>query len=215
MDDDNNFSLELNWTKIVVAFITASITLVGTLTTVYLKYKLRNEDKKDPVVSALERSQVLSKRMVKVRDSVDASRVTVAQFHNGTTFASGQKYDKISITHQVVAPGVSRTKSEIRGLPITLFEDALLETQQTGRKFYQQPGEIPNVGNIFADEGVRSVYIFKLESVDERFAGVIFVEFVGRTVQLSQQEIEYLDRQAVAIGSYLSSENLTQFQSND
>lgn len=194
--------INIDWTKILVAFITATITLAGTLGTVYLRHKLT--EKKDPIVQRLKSGERLNAELDKILERSDASRVTVAQFHNGSKLASGHEYEKISTTHQVVGPGVSRSKKRIADLPITLFDDVLLKVDKQHVVFYDNASEIPNVGSIFREEGVMSLYILELESVEGRYAGVMFIEYNSETEKLGEKEIRSLREEARAVGAYLS-----------
>lgn len=203
---DRTTTLKVNWTKILVAFITATITLIGTLGTVYLKHYLKPE-KKDPITQRLENSAVLHSELKRIQRKTEAARVTVAQFHNGSKFASGKQYEKISVTHQAVDQGVSSTENRISELPITLFEDVLLNVQKKDVVHYTNSSEIPNVGSIFREEGVTSLYIFKLEAVDSKYVGVMFLEYTRNQKELSRSTLKTIKEEARAIGSYLSSQN--------
>ena len=204
--DDRTTTLKVNWTKILVAFITATVTLIGTLGTVYLKHYLKPE-KEDPIIQRLEKSAVLHSELERIQRKTEAARVTVAQFHNGSKFASGKQYEKISVTHQAVGQGVSSTENRISELPITLFEDVLLNVQKKDVVHYTNSSEIPNVGSIFREEGVTSLYIFKLEAVDSKYVGVMFLEYTRNQKELSRSTLKTIKEEARAIGSYLSSQN--------
>lgn len=204
--DDRTTILKINWTKILVAFITATITLIGTLGTVYLKHYLEPKEK-DPIIQRLENSAVLHSELERIQRKSEAARVTIAQFHNGSKFASGKQYEKISITHQAVDQGVSSTENRISELPITLFENVLLNVQKKDVVYYDDSSKIPNVGSIFREEGVTTLYIFKLEAVDSKYVGVMFLEYTRNQKELSRSTLETIKEEARAVGSYLSSQN--------
>lgn len=204
--DDRTTILKINWTKILVAFITATITLIGTLGTVYLKHYLEPKEK-DPIIQRLENSAVLHSELERIQRKSEAARVTIAQFHNGSKFASGKQYEKISITHQAVDQGVSSTENRISELPITLFENVLLNLQKKDVVYYDDSSKIPNVGSIFREEGVTTMYVFKLEAVDSKYVGVMFLEYTRNQKELSRSTLETIKEEARAVGSYLSSQN--------
>ena len=107
---------------VLVAVITA---LVGPAVLEYVKVKLSKSTSKDIVRDDIERNMVIFDEISEIRETLDADRIWVSQFHNGGHFLHTNKsIQKFSITYEDVKPGVSSIIHLFTDIPLSLYSRA-------------------------------------------------------------------------------------------
>ena len=108
---------------VLVAVITA---LVGPAVLEYVKVKLSKSTSKDIVRDDIERNMVIFDEISEIRETLDADRIWVSQFHNGGHFLHTNKsIQKFSITYEDVKPGVSSIIHLFTDIPLSLYSRAM------------------------------------------------------------------------------------------
>ena len=108
---------------VLVAVITA---LVGPAVLEYVKVKLSKSTSKDIVRDDIERNIVIFDEISEIRETLDADRIWVSQFHNGGHFLHTNKsIQKFSITYEDVKPGVSSIIHLFTDIPLSLYSRAM------------------------------------------------------------------------------------------
>jgi hypothetical protein len=127
-----------------------------------------------------------------------ASRVLIAQFHNGQNYYGGYSYSKLTITHETVDNGVATVAFNLREIPLSLYAEdlALVKKKAYDNEEFQEllpTNYVFITPNSFGDSknsstskqrmlrmGVEGYYCFLLRgNVDkeERDIGAVFVQY--------------------------------------
>lgn len=140
-----------------------------------------------------------------------ASRVLVAQFHNGQSYYSGYSYSKLTITHEVVDAGVASIAFNMKEIPLSLYaEDLALVKQSTNKYvFITSDSFVSNRTSSVSRQrmlrmGVEGYYCFLLQGIvdkEDREIGAVFLQYgdLDRVRNISN-EIEEL---IATVESYL------------
>lgn len=65
----------------------------------------------------------------------EASRVLVAQFHNGQNYYGGYSYSKLTVTHEAISPGVGALSFNLKEIPLSLYAEDLEIVKQSPTKY--------------------------------------------------------------------------------
>jgi len=108
---------------VLVAVITA---LVGPVGLEYVKAKLSKSTSKDIVKDDIERNLVIFDEISEIRETLNADRIWISQFHNGGHFLHTNKsIQKFSITYEDVKPGIGSIIHLFTDIPLSLYSRAM------------------------------------------------------------------------------------------
>ena len=108
---------------VLVAIITA---LVGPAGLEYVKAKLSKPTSKDIVKDDIERNLVIFDEISEIRETLNADRIWISQFHNGGHFLHTNKsIQKFSITYEDVKPGIGSIIHLFTDIPLSLYSRAM------------------------------------------------------------------------------------------
>ena len=108
---------------VLVAIITA---LVGPAGLEYVKAKLSTSTSKDIVRDDIERNLVIFDEISEIRETLNADRIWISQFHNGGHFLHTNKsIQKFSITYEDVKPGIGSIIHLFTDIPLSLYSRAM------------------------------------------------------------------------------------------
>ena len=199
-------SQTIDTTPIIVAFLTG---VAGPILVLIVKEILKKmKPAPDMIKEACEIGDLITSKIDHVKDLVDADRVWVAQFHNGGHFyPTGKSIAKFSIFYESVNVGIPSIQSNFQNIPVNLFSKSVNELLKTNSI------EIPNVSNhevpsfglryIGEDSKCKSIYIFAIKTIDDKFIGALGVTFTKRVHTLDEHTIQQLHIQAAQIGGVL------------
>jgi hypothetical protein len=193
-------------TEIIIAFLTG---VLGPSIIIAVKYYFDvKKSKYDPVKDTLIMGNLITSKIDQIRDEFDADRVWITQFHNGGHFyPTGKSMAKFSMIFESVAAGVFSLQSSLQNIPVNLFSKSLnylLENHSLPIPDYSDES-IPNYGLKALGEGTgcKSGYFFSIKTIDEKFIGVLGIEYTNATKKLSEIEITELSNYASLIGGVL------------
>ena len=140
----------------------------------------------------------------------DADRVWVTQFHNGGNFyPTGKSMAKFSIMYETVNPGISSVQSNFHNIPVNLFSKSINEL------LTNDVIEIPDFKDdtiatfglkyIAEESGCKSAYLFAIKTIEDKFIGVLSVEYTKEIKTLDMESINHLQVHASSIGGVLMS----------
>lgn len=188
--------------------IVAIITMLGSLATVYLKH-LIEESKKvkaDPIRDTHERDALLYDKLNEVRVTLNADRVYIVQYHNGSHFKSGQSMMKLSMTHEVLAAGIRSELENTQGLPISMFANVFQQFYRDGYIVIEDMDH-KSVDQLLASyykkRGVQSVYAYPIKNLHGHFIGSIMVSFLKDPTTLAYEHCEMIEQTAALVSGYL------------
>ena len=195
-----------NLASILIAFITG---VIGPIAILYIKHLLDKKKKKpDMVVDVLKVSELVTHKIEEIREGVNADRVWLTQFHNGGHFyPTGKSITKFSIMYETVNTGVSSVQTNYQNIPVHLFSKSL--NQLVIADLIEIPDfedvTIATYGLRYAAEesGCKSSYLFAVKSIDNKFIGVLGIDYTKDKTQLDDDVINNIMVHASSLGGVL------------
>ncbi len=194
-------------TGIVVAIITS---ILGPVIVVLLNTRLNKKKKGgDMVADALAVSDKIMHKLDYIKDEFKADRVWLAQFHNGGHFyPTGKSIAKFSMVYEIVESTTKSIQSNFQNIPVSLFSkpiNHLLEKEVIEIPDYRDE-TVATYGlkYIAEDAGSKSTYMFAIKTIDNKFIGVLAIDFTRKRVQLDHDQINIIHNHATAIGGVLN-----------
>ena len=193
--------------EVTIAFITGVISPV-TIFLVKNWVEKKKVGKPDMVAEVLQLSELVTKKIDEIREDNNVDRVWVTQFHNGGHFyPTGKSIAKFSIIYETVAIGASSIQHSLQNIPVNLFSKSLNELVKND--IIKIPDfkddTIPTYGlkYIAEENGCKSGYLFAIKSIDDRFIGVLGIDYTKRKVSLEDNAINEIMRQVSSLGGVL------------
>lgn len=193
---------------IIVAFITG---VIGPTTVIYVKNLLEKRKKKpDMVVEALKVSELVTHKMDEIKEGLKADRVWITQFHNGGHFyPTGKSITKFSIMYESVSTGVSSIQSSYQNIPVHLFSKSLnqLVTADLIEISDFEDPKIATYGLRYAaaESGCKSGYLFAIKTIDDKFIGVLGIDYTKNKTKLDDEVINNIMIHASSLGGVMMS----------
>jgi hypothetical protein len=198
--------------SIIVAFITG---VLGPVLLLFIKNKLEKKpEKPDMVKDALRISELVNNKIEDIREELRADRVWIAQFHNGGHFyPTGKSMTKFSIIYEVVNGSVTSIQSNFQGIPVNLFsrsinqllDNCIIEVPD----FKDETIATFGLKYVAEESGCKSAYLFAIKTIDEKFIGILGIDFTKRKTKLDEKSITQLKVSATSLGGVLM-DNLSQ-----
>lgn len=192
--------------SIIVAFITG---VLGPVLLLFIKNKLEKKpEKPDMVKDALRISELVNNKIEVIREELRADRVWIAQFHNGGHFyPTGKSMAKFSIIYEVVNGSVSSIQSNFQGIPVNLFsrsinqllDNCIIEVPD----FKDETIATFGLKYVAEESGCKSAYLFAIKTIDEKFIGILGIDFTKRKTKLDEKTITHLQVSATSLGGVL------------
>lgn len=194
-----------NIVSIVIAFITG---VMGPVILLILKSRLEKKNKPDMVTEALMVSELVQHKIEEIREEVKADRVWVTQFHNGGHFyPTGKSIAKFSVMYETVATEVPSIQQSFQNIPVNLFSKSM------NRLAIHDTIEIPNFKDediltyglkyVAEDNGCKSTYLFAIKTIDDRFIGVMGLDYTKKKVLLDEDTVNNVLVQSSSLGGVL------------
>jgi len=191
--------------SVIIAFITG---VMGPVVLLILKSRLEKKNKPDMVTEALKVSELVQHKIEEIREGVKADRVWVTQFHNGGHFyPTGKSIAKFSVMYETVDTGVSSIQHSFQNIPVNLFSKSM------NRLVFADIIEIPNLKDddilpyglkyIAEDNGCKSTYLFAIKTIDDRFIGVLGLDYTKKKALLDDDVVNNVLVQSSTLGGVL------------
>jgi len=104
------------WTLLVHS---TSLTFVVLLTLLLKKLQSFSATRMHSLVRSIEQDVRVCVLLNLMLERTQASRVLLAQFHNGESLSSGKHFMRISVTHEATAPGVAPLSKYLQNMPLS------------------------------------------------------------------------------------------------
>jgi hypothetical protein len=195
-----------NLASIIVAFITG---VIGPIAILYIKHILDKRKKKpDMVMDTLRVSELVNSKLDHIKEEFNADRVWVSQFHNGGNFyPTGRSMAKFSIMYETVGLNAASVQSNFKNIPVNLFSRSINELLNNDvieiSDFKDET--IPTFGlkYIAEETGCKSEYLFAIKTIDDKFIGVLSLDYTKRKTKLNMEDINHLQVHASSLGGVL------------
>jgi hypothetical protein len=197
-----------NLTSIVIAFITG---VIGPILIIYIKNRLESKKAKpDMVMDTLRVSELVNQRIDHIKEEFNADRVWISQFHNGGNFyPTGRSMAKFSIMYESVGPNVGSVQTNFKNIPVNLFSRSINELLQNDiieiPDFKDEKTATYGLKYIAEESGCKSSYLFAIKTIEDKFIGVLSIEYTKRKKDLDMESINHLQVHASSIGGVLMS----------
>lgn len=195
-----------NWSMIVVAFITG---VLGPVAVLFIKHILDKRKKKpDMVMDTLRVSELINQKIDHIKEEFKADRVWISQFHNGGNFyPTGKSMAKFSIMYESVGANTNSVQSNFKNIPVQLFSRAINELYLNDiieiNDFKDETIATFGMKYIAEETGCKSAYLFAIKTIEDRFIGVLSIEYTKRKTSLDMEAINHLQVHASSIGGVL------------
>ena len=195
-----------NFATVAVAFITG---VIGPIAVLYIKHILDSRKKKpDMVMDTLRVSELINQKIDHIRDEFNADRVWISQFHNGGNFyPTGRSMAKFSIMYEAVSANASSVQSNFKNIPVNLFSRSINQLLQNDvievTDFKDETIATYGLKYVAEETGCKSSYLFAIKTIEDRFIGILSVEFTKRKTRLDMEDINHLQNHASSIGGVL------------
>jgi hypothetical protein len=195
-----------NFATVAVAFITG---VIGPIAVLYIKHVLDSRKKKpDMVMDTLRVSELINQKIDHIRDEFNADRVWISQFHNGGNFyPTGRSMAKFSIMYEAVSSNASSVQSNFKNIPVNLFSRSINQLLQNDVievvDFKDETIATYGLKYVAEETGCKSSYLFAIKTIEDRFIGILSVEFTKRKTRLDMEDINHLQNHASSIGGVL------------
>ena len=189
-----------------MAFITG---VIGPIAVLYIKHVLDSRKKKpDMVMDTLRVSELINQKIDHIRDEFNADRVWISQFHNGGNFyPTGRSMAKFSIMYEAVSSNASSVQSNFKNIPVNLFSRSINQLLQNDvievADFKDETIATYGLKYVAEETGCKSSYLFAIKTIEDRFIGILSVEFTKRKTRLDMEDINHLQNHASSIGGVL------------
>ena len=194
-----------HWVEICIAFITG---VLGPILIIYTKNYLDKKNKPDMVEEALQVSELVTNKIDEIREGLKADRVWVTQFHNGGHFyPTGKSITKFSVMYESVNTGVQSIQTNFQNIPVHLFSKSMnqLVAADTIEIADYKDETIATYGlkYVAEDTGSKSGYLFAIKTIDDKFIGVLGVDYTKKKVKLDDDVINNIMINASSLGGVL------------
>ena len=193
--------------EIIIAFITG---VLGPVLLLVIKNIIdkRNSPKPDMVLDALKVGKLVESKIEDIKDEFKPDRVWITQFHNGGHFyPTGKSIAKFSVMYETVGTGVSSIQQNFQNIPVNLFSKSM------NRLVSNETIEIPDYKDetiatyglkyIAQDTGCKSGYLFSIRTIDDKFIGVLGLDYTKRKTKLDSDVINSLMVYSSSLGGVL------------
>ena len=195
-----------NFASIAVAFITG---VIGPIAILYIKHVLNSRKKKpDMVMDTLRVSELINQKIDHIRDEFGADRVWISQFHNGGNFyPTGRSMAKFSIMYESVSQNATSVQSNFKNIPVNLFSRSINELLHNDvieiSDFKDDTIATFGLKYVAEETGCKSAYLFSIKSLEDKFIGILALDYTKRKTRLNMEDINHLSNHASSIGGVL------------
>ena len=192
--------------QIIIAFISG---VFGPLAILYIKYILdKKKSKPDMVMDTLRVSELVNQKIEHIKEELGADRVWVSQFHNGGNFyPTGKSMAKFSIMYETVGASAQSVQTNFKNIPVNLFSKSINELYNNNvieiSDFKDEKIATFGLKYIADESNCKSSYLIAIKTIEEKFIGVLSVDYTKRKTKLDADSINHLQNHATAIGGVL------------
>lgn len=192
-------------TEVIVAFITG---IIGPILLLFIKNRMDKNKKPDIVKEALQVGELIMSKIEHIKDEFEADRVWIMQFHNGGHFyPTGKSIAKFSFIYEVVSMGTSSIQMNFQNIPVNLFSRSINQLLENDiieiPDFKDESISTYGLKYIAEDTGCKSGYLFAIKTLDDKFIGVLGLDFTKKQTKLDMESVIHISNHAASIGGVL------------
>lgn len=193
--------------SIIVAFISG---VLGPILVLVIKhYVEKNSKKTDMITDALVVSDKIVHKLDHIKDEFKADRIWLAQFHNGGHFyPTGKSIAKFSMVYELTETITKSIQNNFQNIPVSLFSKPInrLLDRNTIEIYDYENETVATYGlkYIAEESGSKSTYMFAIKTIDNKFIGVLTLDYTRKKHKLENEALTSILNQATAIGGVLA-----------
>lgn len=197
-----------SFTAIAIAFITG---VLGPVLILIIKNRLdKAKPKPDMVTDALKIGELVTARIDHIREEFKADRVWVTQFHNGGHFyPTGKSIAKFSVIYETVSPNTTSIQSNFQNIPVNLFTKSMNQLLASDiieiSDYKDETIATYGLKYVAEESNCKSGYLFAIKTIDDKFIGVLGLDYTKRKTKLDIESINHLAIHASSLGGALMS----------
>ena len=165
--------------------------------TVVNKINEEQRTRKDEVSRSIKRQSDLDYEILqeaeKVKELLDADRVQVYEFHNGTHYANGRSALKTTCTYETCRYGIKSCRDVLSGVPLSfipIFIKTLLDNEELYVKSLEDIKDtMTSTYNIKSSMGVRGFYDVVIHNANREPIGFVAVQFCNKDATKLDKDI--------------------------
>lgn len=190
---------------VIVAFITG---ILGPVIILYVRYLFDKKKKPDMVKETLQISELINVKIEHIKEEFAADRVWIMQFHNGGHFyPTGKSMAKFSFIYETVSLNTSSIQHNFQNIPVNLFSKSINELLSNDvieiSDFKDETIATFGLKYVAEDTGCKSGYLFAIKTIDDKFIGVLGLDYIKKKTKLDMESINHLSNHAASIGGVL------------
>lgn len=191
--------------EVIVAFITG---VLGPVILLILKNIFDKKKKPDMVAEALQVSELITQKIEHIKDEFSADRVWIMQFHNGGHFyPTGKSMAKFSFIYETVSLNTSSIQLNFQNIPVNLFSKSINQLLTNDiieiPDFKDETIATYGLKYVAEDTNCKSGYLFAIKTIDDKFIGVLGLDFTKRKTRLDMESVNHISNHAASIGGVL------------
>ena len=160
------------------------------------------------VTEALRVSELVMAKIDHIKEEFNADRVWITQFHNGGNFyPTGKSIAKFSIIYETVNLNANSIQGNLRNIPVNLFSRSINELLNNDvieiPDFKDETVATFGLRYIAEETGCKSGYLFAIKTIDDKFIGVLGIDYTKRKTKLDMESINHLQVHASSLGGVL------------
>ena len=170
----------------------------------------QKESRQDKVRESIDNTCTINQELEEIMDEFGGDRVWISQFHNGGNFyPTGKSIQKFSIFYEVTKPGVAPVAHIFSNIPCSLYPKAFQHMLDNHGIFIPdyEDETVATWGLKASAEtaGDKSSYLLPLFTLDDKYIGVVGIDYTRRKYRMKKDEWEHFQIKASRIAGYLSS----------
>jgi hypothetical protein len=199
-------------TELTVALVSSVLTAVIGPIAVHLVKERSERRKKDVLKESLIENNLVLNKLEYIKELYGADRVWIEQFHNGGNFyPTGKSIQKFSMCYEIVEQGTESIQQNFQNIPISLFSKSINQLLDSNiiaiPDFKNETVSTYGLKYVAEENKCKSAYMFAIKSIDNKFIGILGVDFVKRKTILSTDDVNELFNEATSMGGVLHSKN--------
>lgn len=191
--------------EVMIAFITG---VLGPVLLLVVKNIIEKKKKPDMVLEALKLGKLVESKIEDIKDEFKADRVWITQFHNGGHFyPTGKSIAKFSVMYESVSTGVPSIQHNFQNIPVNLFSKSMNELVSNDTieipDYKDETVATYGLKYIAQDTGCKSGYLFAIKTIDDKFIGVLGLDYTKRKTKLNDDDVNHLMVHSSSFGGVL------------
>lgn len=165
---------------------------------------LKKRKKRSSFIDTLKINSSVREELKSLKRTLKASRVSIMDYHNGTTTYTGLPFNFISMSHECMSDDIPSIQKDIQFVPIAPFVNTLLTLESNKGGYIRVTDNDADVSMSLFNKayGIKTCYMFKLGP--NLIDGVLSIDWTDKSPVLTMEEKRHAQATALKIQLLLS-----------